>query len=356
MGKVKPLILFSPLDWGFGHTTRCIPLIRQALIEGAEVVVACNSEQKALLEPEIPAIRFVELEGYRVRYGGSGWATLLRLMYQIPKILIAVNREHSWLRRYLEKNTVSAIISDNRFGFYSAAHRSIFITHQINIRTTTGRLIDAVASRINRSLIQRFTECWIPDTSKAPWLAGALASPALVPIAVKRIGILSDLQQNSVTRYRYKYLFLLSGPEPQRTIFENIILSMKDKWQPHSILVRGLLSTSTSWQDESIIDYAGRSRLNKLICQAEFVVCRSGYTTLMELTSLKKKVITVPTPGQGEQQYLAKHWHASGIAASIAQEDLDWKTLTETASNFNFSTVPDTSKEYVQVIRNLVQN
>jgi UDP-N-acetylglucosamine transferase subunit ALG13 len=355
MGKVKPLILFAPLDWGFGHTTRCIPLIRQALLEGAEVVVACNSDQKALIEPEIRGICFVDLEGYAVRYSSSGWATVLRLILQIPKILIAVNREHTWLRQYLEKNTVSAIVSDNRFGFYSTACRSIFITHQINIRTGTGKLIDAIASRINRSLISRFSECWIPDTGKSPSLAGALALASSAPIPVKRIGVLSDFTTISVTRYRYRYLFLLSGPEPQRTLFENIILGMKHKWRPHSILIRGLLSTPISSHDESIIDYAGRSQLNKLICDAEFVVCRSGYTTLMELTSLRKKVITVATPGQGEQQYLARYWHDSGIAATIDQEDLSWDTLTQTSRSFNFATVADAFPEYADAIRNLVQ-
>jgi len=47
-------------------------------------------------------------------------------------------------------------------------------------------------------------------------------------------------------------------------------------------------------------------QLEKTFNESEIVICRSGYTTIMDLVKLEKKAFFIPTPGQFEQEYLAK--------------------------------------------------
>ena len=45
-------ILVAPLDWGLGHATRCIPIIKELLSQGHEVVIAAEGPVKILLEKD----------------------------------------------------------------------------------------------------------------------------------------------------------------------------------------------------------------------------------------------------------------------------------------------------------------
>lgn len=50
-------------------------------------------------------------------------------------------------------------------------------------------------------------------------------------------------------------------------------------------------------------------QLSELIKSANCIICRSGYSTLMDLFVLKKtNLILIPTPAQSEQLYLASYW------------------------------------------------
>ena len=86
---------------------------------GNNVVVACNSTQKAILEKEIPNLGFVGLDGYGIRYGSNLTITRLLLLLQIKKILTKIKSENRWLTAFLKENRVSGVISDNRYGLYS---------------------------------------------------------------------------------------------------------------------------------------------------------------------------------------------------------------------------------------------
>jgi hypothetical protein len=161
----KPLVLVSPLDWGLGHTTRCIPLITELLTKGCDIVIACNSTQKVILQKEFPAANFTELEGYNIQYGKNRLATFRKLLFQSLKILTKVKRENGWLRSFLTHHQVDAVISDNRFGLFAPGIPSIFITHQLQVKTGLGRLADTIVLRWNYRQIRRFTTCWVPDAA-----------------------------------------------------------------------------------------------------------------------------------------------------------------------------------------------
>ena len=42
-------ILVAPLNWGLGHASRCVPLVRRFLAEGHEVILGGDGESLTLL-------------------------------------------------------------------------------------------------------------------------------------------------------------------------------------------------------------------------------------------------------------------------------------------------------------------
>jgi UDP-N-acetylglucosamine:LPS N-acetylglucosamine transferase len=61
----------------------------------------------------------------------------------------------------------------------------------------------------------------------------------------------------------------------------------------------------------------------RLIREAGIIVCRPGYSTLMDLAALGRNAVLVPTPGQTEQEYLAEYLAASGTFCSMSQEQFN---------------------------------
>ena len=178
----KPVVLISPLDWGLGHTTRCIPIIRELAHQGCNIIIACNSTQKAALTSEFyQHLSFVHLQGYDLKYGKTRWGTVLRIIFQIPKILTRINNENRWLNIFLKQQPVDIIISDNRFGLHVKSVYSIFITHQLNIKTGLGIIADKFVQWLNYRRIARFNTCWVPDYKGAQSLAGKLSNPGKLP-------------------------------------------------------------------------------------------------------------------------------------------------------------------------------
>ena len=51
-------VLVAPLDWGLGHATRCIPIIRALHNFGCEEILAGSGASLALLKQECPQIKF----------------------------------------------------------------------------------------------------------------------------------------------------------------------------------------------------------------------------------------------------------------------------------------------------------
>jgi UDP:flavonoid glycosyltransferase YjiC (YdhE family) len=350
----NPTVLLSPLDWGLGHTARCIPIIQELLNRGCVVIIACNSVQKALLIPEFPQCTYVNLQGYDLRYSTSRWRTLGRILLQLPKILMKIKGENRWLHSFLRQQPVDAIISDNRFGFYHPAVPCVFITHQLHIKTGLGPISDRIAQWLNYRRIARFSTCWIPDHSGAQAMAGQLSNPAQLPdLPVHYMGALSRLQPCLQPSQPGRLLVILSGPEPQRTLFENQLLQQLEQLPVRAVLVRGLPGTAFSFStgpNLTVYDHTPATQLNQLMCEAEFVISRSGYTTVMDLLKLGKKSILVPTPGQTEQEYLAGYLHNRQLAFTASQSGFSLQKALEAASGFNYQAHSQPMEVYKNVI------
>ena len=292
-----------------------------------------------LLKEEYPSLRFVNLPGYRLRYGRKSVITTLKIFLQIPKILIQINRENRWLNIFLKNENIDAIISDNRYGLHSKKLTCVFITHQLQIKTPFGEIADKILQKLNYRYIDKFSACWIPDSENNNSLAGKLSHPEIFPgTPVKYIGLLSRLVKKETIAV-YKILILLSGPEPQRTIFENIVLNNLNVYNEKTILVRGLpgeKKTISLSPNVEMHNHLSASELNEKICQSDIVICRSGYSTIMDLARLRKKSIMIPTPGQTEQGYLAEYLFKKKLILRIDQKDFSLAEAIEAAGKFPY--------------------
>lgn len=343
------------LDWGLGHTTRSIPIIKHLIESGFHIVVACNSVQKALLKEELASVEFVFLEGYELIYSKAGWKTRLKIFLQIPKILIKVKQENRWLQQFIQRKRIDLIVSDNRFGIYSLKITSVFITHQLAIKTGMGAFADKLIRIVNYHYINRFSGCWVPDYASEINLAGSLSHPLLMPaVPVHYIGCLSRMEPGEPEKENSTdILIILSGPEPQRTILEKKILTEAGSIKEKIVLVRGLPGSSNDLITPShitVFNHLPANKLARYLCSASYVISRSGYTSIMDYIKLGVRSILIPTPGQEEQEYLAGHLHQQQLAMAVEQNDFSLKEAIAKAVNFPYKKVSFNMEEYKSII------
>ncbi|MEP6596381.1 MAG: glycosyltransferase [Ginsengibacter sp.] len=354
---LKPRVLIAPLEWGLGHATRCIPLITELLINKCEVFIAAESATYYLLKNEFPTINFLLLKGYHVKLSKSKAFLFWKIVGQFPKVIYAIYQENQWLRKRIKQYKFDAVISDNRFGLYNKKLQCIYITHQLLIKT--GNIFtEKIVQRIHYYFINKYHECWVPDFEKDN-LTGKLSHPPVVPKNVKYIGAFSRFDRKEEAKMTYDLLILLSGPEPQRTIFENILLSNLVTYNGKVLLIRGLPGTDKVIQRGNapfeIINHLSGEDLSKTIQQSEIVISRSGYTTIMDLIKLNKKAILVPTPGQTEQEYLARYLMEKKIFFFVDQKNFNLNETLKKFSKLSFSFPVFNMEKYKSVIQEFVQ-
>lgn len=342
-GLRKVRILVAPLDWGLGHATRCIPIINELLARNCEVWLAGEGAQQELLTEQFPGIPFLQLPGYRVRYGRSSNAMLWTLLGQSAKIIRAIRDEHRWLKKKVKELSFDAVISDNRYGLYHKEIPCIFITHQLAIRTPLGKWPGRLLQRKNYKYINRFNECWVPDAEGENNLAGDLSHPLLRPSTVLRYtGPLSriDKSAGTISQTSKDHLFIiLSGPEPTRTILEKLIIRDIQSYKGTATIVRGLPGSEVQLPSNDRIQYLNHitaAKLTEEMHRASFIICRSGYSSIMDITALGKRSILIPTPGQTEQEYLASYLDDKRIAMSISQKQFSLLPALQQARSFAY--------------------
>ncbi len=336
----KKRILICPLDWGLGHATRCIPIIRLLQNKDAEIIIAGSGRSFMLLKNEFPAIAFMDLPGYDIQYANGSLA--LKLFLSTPKIFKAIKKEHRLLERIITEKNIDIVISDNRFGLWNKQVKTVFITHQLLIKAPIG---ERLLYRINQYYINKFNSCWIPDKGGSDNLAGALSHPYPFPSNALYIDFLSRFQSSTAPanfsipglKPSYDVVMILSGPEPQRTTFEHILLNQALQVPLQFLIILGLTEKEQKVQTKSNIDlvsHLNTADMHKALLSADLIVTRSGYSTIMDLAALKRKAVFVPTPGQTEQQYLAKKCKEDGIA------------YFENQSEFNLQRALEIGKQY----------
>lgn len=332
-------VLVAPLDWGLGHTTRCFPIIYELLLSGAEVLLAGNTIQKKILEQEFHTCKFVELGGYNIEYSKSGRDFVWKILRQAPGVLNQIKKEQYWLSSMVEKEGLDGVISDNRFGLYSTVIPSVFITHQLLIKNNWGTTVEAIVQKLNYRYINKFDTCWIPDFSGMPNLAGDLSHPQKMPgVPCHYVQPLSRMSQCTQESEEGHILIMLSGPEPQRTIFEKMVFKQLEDFKGSATVVRGLPFAPDQPVLNGVVvhNHLSKEELNKEMCRAEYIICRSGYSSVMDIAAVGRKSIQVPTPGQTEQEYLAGYLSSQNFCITVSQSAFNLNEVLEKARTFNF--------------------
>lgn len=357
-GKIigKPRILVAPLDWGLGHATRSIPLIRELIAQGAEPWLAGEGAQEQLLKTEFPQLPFLHLPGYRIRYAKTRRGLVWKMIVQGPKMRRAIQYEQRWLKKMHAQYEFDAVISDNRYGLYHKKIPCIFITHQLHIKSSWGAWTERVLQKRNYNYINLFTQCWVPDLAGEQNLAGILSHPEKKPaVPVHYIGPLSRFEKKDIKEIKDRLLILLSGPEPQRTILENKIIAGIAHYNGTANIIRGLPGNPSLIPSTNMIKFYNHlpaAELETAMQEAEYVISRSGYSTIMDAMVLQKKCIFIPTPGQTEQEWLAKYMEKRGMASIEQQQAFSLDAALEKARRFNYKlseiTAGNKLKEAVQ--------
>jgi uncharacterized protein (TIGR00661 family) len=354
-------VLIAPLDWGLGHATRCIPIIYTLLSLDYTIIIAADGATKNLLKSEFPDVVFTHLKGYNIRYSSKGSRLPLRLLVQFPGLVRSVFSEHQWLKAIVKEYKIDLVISDNRLGLYHSKIPCIYITHQLKIKTGSS-FTTWLAQKLHYFFINRYYACWVPDNEFTNDLAGELSHPKKFPaVPVKYLGPLSRFEKISIEK-KYHLLLLLSGPEPQRTILETLLLKETENFTGKILLVRGLpgvadnnLPLVNTIKNLTVVNHLTATALNTAVQQSDLVICRSGYTTIMDLVKLQQKAILIPTPGQTEQEYLAAYLMQQKIFFSVLQKDFSLSVALKNIASFPFKTDITPAEDYRTMITEQLQ-
>lgn len=324
----KRRILIAPLNWGLGHATRCIPIINALKAHQFEPIIASDGIALSLLKKEFPDIECIELPSYQIRYPKNGKLFKLKMLQSSPKMAQAIKAEKKATASIIEDYQIDGIISDNRLGIHNKNVPCVFITHQLQVLSGNTTWL---STKLHQKIIKRFNECWVPDNLGDINLSGKLSHTPLYDIPVKYIGPLSRFSKEELP-FKYDVMVLLSGPEPQRSLFEKTLFSEFKNYKGKVIFVKGVIEDEQQISVEnnmSTYNYMTSSQLELAINESAFVVSRSGYTTLMDLAKLSKHAFFVPTPGQYEQEYLAERLTKLGCTASCKQDDFSIDKLND---------------------------
>jgi hypothetical protein len=318
-----PKVLVAALDWGWGHAARCVPVVRELQKQGAGVILAGSGDSGRLLQSEFPDLPYAELPAYHPVYGASGMS-VPGLLRQLPGFLSAMVRERMAVAALVKDWGVNRIISDNRYGCYSRGVRSTIICHQLSPLLPKGwGWARALVRRVSIRLLINFDTVWVPDDPVSAGFSGQMS--AWEDPRKKYIGVLSRLAPGIRTS-RYRVMGIVSGPEPQRSVFESLLRKEFRKVNGPTLLVRGAWSEMKEERSEDgheEISYLNAVELNRHILESALIVVRSGYSSVMDMAAVGARVIFIPTPGQPEQEYLARRLSQTRLASCSGQAGFD---------------------------------
>ena len=321
-------ILVAPLNWGLGHATRCIPIINALENAGYTPILASDGVALALLRKEFPHLLALELPSYDVKYAKKASNFLITILKQVPKIAKSVKAENKIINRWIDEYKLVGIVSDNRLGCYSKRVPSVIISHQLQVLAgkTTG-----LSTYLHQYFIKKYKECWVPDVAGENNLSGKLGHLKNASFPVKYMGIISRFSPKEAPKV-YDLLVLLSGPEPQRTLLEELLKEQLKNYPKKVLFVSGVVEHKQKTTTEGSITYCNfltSEKLEQAILQSDLVLSRSGYTTVLDLAKLQKKAFFIPTPGQFEQEYLAKRLQGKSMIPMAKQDNFKVEMLSK---------------------------
>ena len=342
-------ILVAPLNWGLGHATRCIPIINQLILHNFEPIIASDGEALQLLRKEFTQLETFELPSYNITYSKNPKKLKLKLLKDAPRFLKVMQKERKVTERLVNTKKLSGIISDNRFGVRHKNIPSVFITHQLQVLSGNTTWL---STKMHQKIISKFDDCWVPDYKNEKNLSGILGHTEHFNSTLKYLGPLSRFEKQDL-KTKYQLLVILSGPEPQRTFLEEKLFQELKSYHGSICFIKGVIEsqqTKIQHNNMSIYNYMTSTELQKTLNESDCVLCRSGYTSIMDLAKLEKKAFFIPTPKQFEQEYLAKKLNDEGMAPSCNQDEFTVEKLLQ-AENYNGFKFEEFQENYDELFR-----
>ena len=321
-------ILVAPLNWGLGHATRCIPIIKALQENNFIPIIASDGIALDLLQKEFPYVQTLKLPSYKIEYAKNGDNFKWKLLKNLPEMIKAIWKEEKKVRKWIKKYDIDGIISDNRLGVFSKKIPSIYLTHQLNVMTGNTTWFTSI---LHQQIIKKHNECWVPDLQGTQNLTGKLGHVESLDFNLKYIGPLSRMQKKEVPK-QYDLMIILSGPEPQRGLLEEKLKVEVLGYKGNVVFIKGIVEKDQKKEQLGHVTYynfMNSRQLEQTFNESETVLCRSGYTTIMDLVKLEKKAFFIPTPGQYEQEYLAKKLKEEGFVPYAKQDDFRIENLKE---------------------------
>jgi UDP:flavonoid glycosyltransferase YjiC (YdhE family) len=328
--KTKPNILICPLEWGLGHAARMIPMAVKLRELNFNVIIGIGKEHQALYRNEIPGIACIDFPGFKPVYS-KYLPQYFSLFLKIPGLIYHIIVEHGKLKRIIRENEIDIVISDNRFGLWNRNIKTVYVTHQLRIPFPKAfRLFEFIGVTLHRAVIRKYSFCFIPDLPGEMNLSGRLSHGIKLPVNAMYIGILSRFEGinsapvDSPVSGEHNTV-ILSGPEPQRTLLKQKLTLMLKNRLPKSVMLGGkpdLVSAATESDNIIYYNHLPAVAMKQIIAGSKVIITRSGYSAIMELISLNRTAILIPTPGQTEQEYLARYLSEKGWFTSVLQKDI----------------------------------
>ena len=299
-----------------------MPIANYLHHQGIDVYICANGAALTLMKMECYYAKFVDDVPFEISYGNNRTSNILKLIGQLPKMWKQLYDEHQLLKKIVSQHNIDLVISDHRYGFYHTVVPSIFVTHQLNIKAPFGQRF---VNFLNHYFIKKFSACWVPDFEENEHaLAGELSRNH----ELKNVSYIGPLSRGSstknITDKNAPILYLLSGVEPQRSLFEKLIIQHHNQYPHKAILIRGTNQSNEMIEPKNnliVYDICDARQLQSLVSACRYVVCRSGYSSIMDLMQWQKNAVLVPTPGQTEQEYLAKYLSQKKWFYCINQND-----------------------------------
>lgn len=328
--KKKRNILICPLEWGLGHSGRSLVIVKKLVAAGNNIIIGAGEEHLAFFRKEAPGLTYISFPGYRPAYSRF-LPQYLKLLINLPVLTLHTIREHNQLKKIIKEYNIDIVISDNRFGLWNRDIRTLYITHMPRIPFPSFfRFLEFTGVLLHRMIIRRYSLCFIPDLPGEPNVSGRLSHGIKLPANVRYIGLLSRFQEtegassDSQETARHNTV-VLSGPEPQREILRKQLADILKDREPVTVFLGGKPAGCEKMIREGNIiwhDHLNASAMRDTILTSDSIITRAGYTSVMELISLGCRALLIPTPGQTEQEYLARSLSEKGWFASVSQKNI----------------------------------
>jgi hypothetical protein len=345
-------ILFGVFDWGLGHATRDLPLIEELVKENEVDIVSTGRALEFLKQHFKERCHYLDIPSIYVPYSKTRYFTLY-FIKGIPRMTLDLGKARLIMRKVLSAGSYDKVISDCRFDVYDKQSNSYLINHQVRFKAF--RVAEDVAEKWLHWQTEHYKSVIVPDFEENN-LSGELSHNLryVRPHKIEYIGILSQLKKKKV-RKDIDYFFPISGPEPQRTVLAQKIFKILPHLDGRIVVALGKAETQYAKTLKSVEVYSilYQKQQEDVMNRSKFIICRSGYTTVMELCELDiKQALLIPTPGQTEQEYLSMLYEKRGIFHSVSQDKLHLPRDIEVARRYKGFECPWKTK---QSVRNFMQ-